>query len=228
MDKQTLWRYPESRILIFAKAPQAGQVKTRLAKAVGNDEAARVAALWLETIVKRLTGARLAPVELWVSPNAEHHLFGQLAESHGVELHVQPSGDLGRRMHRVMGQALAWHRQAVLIGSDCPAMPVDYIERALQAMDQGIDTVIGPAEDGGYVLLGLRQIVPALFVDIPWSTHRVMPTTRRQLIAAGRHWAELETLWDIDSLEDYRRWQKLLKSESDRKPGKADKEVNIL
>lgn len=226
MDKQTPWRYPASRILIFAKAPQPGRVKTRLAKAIGEDEAAQVSTLWLETLVRRLAGARLAPLELWVSPTTEHPLFRQLADSTGIELHAQPSGNLGQRMHQVMLHTLAWYRQAVLIGSDCPVMPVDYVDRALQAMERGIDSVIGPAEDGGYVLLGLRQVIPALFADIPWSTDRVMRTTRRQLIRAGRHWAELETLWDIDSLEDYQRWQRLPHNAPRQELDKPGKEVN--
>jgi rSAM/selenodomain-associated transferase 1 len=225
MAKQTQWHYPESRILVFAKAPQPGQVKTRLAKAVGEDTAARMYSSWLETIVKRLAAARLAPLELWISPDAEHPLFQSLAENCHVELRIQPVGNLGQRMQQVMLQTLASHRQAVLIGSDCPVMQVDYVERALRALDQGIGTVIGPAEDGGYVLLGLRQVVPALFDAVPWSTGRVMRTTRQQLIAAGQHWAELETLWDIDGLEDYRRWQKLSQNLSQRAFDQADIEV---
>ena len=229
MDKRTQWLYPESRILLFAKAPTPGQVKTRLGKAIGDDEAARVYTLWMEAIVQRLAAARLAPLELWVSPNAELPLFRRLVETCGVELRIQPGGDLGQRMHQVMMHTLALHRQAVLIGSDCPVMQADYVERALKAMDQGIDTVIGPAEDGGYVLLGLRQDVPSLFTNIPWSTKQVMQMTRRQLMAAGQLWAELETLWDIDSPEDYRRWQMLLQDESQQGINGFDKkEVNKL
>ncbi len=226
MDKPTVLRYPESRIVVFAKAPQAGQVKTRLAAAIGDAEAAQAYAGWLESTVRRLVDARLAPVELWVSPTAEHPLFQQLTADFGVALHVQPAGDLGQRMHRVARQILACHEQVVLIGSDCPLMPVDYVERALCAMDQGIDTVIGPAEDGGYVLLGLRQEIPALFADIPWSTAQVMRTTRRRLIGAGCHWAELEPLWDIDSLENYRRWQTSLQKESRNTHPGPDREVS--
>lgn len=217
MAEQTPWRYPESRLLVFAKAPQAGRVKTRLAASIGANEATHVYTLWLEALVDRLAAATLAPLELWVSPDARHPLFRRLAENSGVELHLQPDGDLGQRMYQVMRQTLAGHKQAVLIGSDCPVMSVDYVERALRALDQGIDTVIGPAEDGGYVLLGQNQVVPAMFTEIPWSTDRVMRTTRRRLIAARRYWAELETLWDIDSLDNYRRWQNF---------NQTDQEVN--
>jgi len=206
-DRPGPWRYPAACVLVFARAPQPGQVKTRLASAIGNEQAAEVYSGWLETLVRQLSKARLAPLELWVCPDTEHPLLQRLAEKQGVKLHVQPDGDLGRRMHQALRHSLARYRQAVLIGSDCPVMTVDYVERALRALDQGIATVIGPAEDGGYVLLGLQQPDPALFDNIPWSTDRVMSMTRRRLVAAGRrNWAELETLWDIDSLEDYQRW----------------------
>jgi len=157
MNSRADWRYPESRILIFAKAPQPGHVKTRLAATIGDQEAARVYTQWLETMVVQLTAARLAPLQLWASPDTQHPALRRLAQSCGVELHTQPTGDLGQRMHQVMLHTLAWHKQAVLIGSDCPVMQADYVERALRAMEQRINPVLGPAEDGGYVLLGLRQ-----------------------------------------------------------------------
>ena len=221
------WQYPAARIVVFAKAPRPGQVKTRLATALGAAEAARVYAGWLETAVTTLTEARLAPLELWVTPDADHPLFEHLAAGSGAELHVQPSGDLGQRMQQVMLQCLAWNETAVLIGSDCPAMQPDYVRRALAVMDAGIDTVLGPTEDGGYVLLGLRNVIATLFTEIPWSTPAVLQTTRRRLRAAGQSWAELETLWDIDSLNDYERWQARRSAVAARQQSTSGKEVNV-
>jgi rSAM/selenodomain-associated transferase 1 len=220
------WQYPTGRIVVFAKAPRPGQVKTRLATALGEAEAADAYAGWLETAVTRLTEARLAPLELWVTPDAAHPLFQHLAASSGAELHVQPSGNLGQRMHQVMLHCLAWNAATVLIGSDCPAMQPDYVRRALAAMDAGIDTVLGPTEDGGYVLLGLRKVIAGLFTDIPWSTPDVLRATRQRLRAAGQSWAELETLWDIDSLRDYERWQARQSAVAARQQGVSSKEVN--
>jgi len=203
------WQYPSSRILVFAKAPRAGEVKTRLAGTIGADRATQVYSEWLETLVTQLDRARLAPLQLWVSPDARHPLFRRLAKKSGIELHNQPGGDLGQRMHEVMLRTLARCDSAVLIGSDCPVMQPDYVRRALAVMDAGVDTVLGPVEDGGYVLLGLRAAVSALFTDVPWSTQRVLQVTRQRLLDAGGGWAELETLWDVDSVADYRRWQLL-------------------
>lgn len=203
------WQFPHARILVFGKLPQPGQVKTRLAASLGAETAAHVYAGWLERTVSTLAEAALAPVEVWLRPDTDHPLCSRLRERYGISLHAQPSGDLGQRMHQVLLHTLAWNRHAVLVGSDCPVMQPDYVQRALQALAAGIDTVIGPAEDGGYVLLGLNQVRPELFADIPWSSEQVMRRTREQMVAAARRWAELETLWDIDTPEDYRRWAAL-------------------
>lgn len=225
------WLYPASRILVFAKVPRAGQVKTRLAKAIGAEEAARVYGEWLQDAVVRLHRARLAPIELWVTPDTRHPLFRQLVDTIGIELHTQPDGDLGQRMHRVMLHALARCESAVLIGSDCPVMQPDYVQRALAVMEAGVDTVLGPAEDGGYVLLGLRKVVAELFAGIPWSTGYVLKATRGQLRAVRRNsWAELETLWDIDRVEDYERWralQRALSAAQRKQQNETGKEVKI-
>jgi len=222
------WLYPASRILVFAKAPRAGQVKTRLAKAIGAEEAARVYSEWLQETVLRLHRARLAPLELWVTPDTQHPLFQQLIDTTGIELHTQPNGDLGQRMHQVMAHALARYESAVLIGSDCPVMQPGYVQRALAVMDAGVDTVLGPAEDGGYVLLGLRKVVAGLFADIPWSTGRVLQATRDRLRAVRRNsWAELETLWDIDSVADFERWRTLQTGLPTEKHNETGKEVKV-
>ena len=108
-----------------------------------------------------------------------------------------------------MSDTLTRCASAVLVGSDCPVMRADYVQRALAALEAGVQTVLGPAEDGGYVLLGLGRIEGTLFCGIPWSTERVLQATRQHLLASACGWAELEPLWDIDCLEDYRRWQAL-------------------
>lgn len=221
------WQYPEARIAVFAKAPWPGQVKTRLATAIGSAEAARAYAGWLEGTVTRLADARLAPLDLWVSPDAGHPLFQRLGAVSGAELHVQPPGDLGQRMFQAMQHCLAGNQSVVLIGSDCPAMQPDYVHRALAAMEAGIDTVFGPVEDGGYVLLGLRRMLVPLFADIPWSTPAVLQVYRQRLLADRQCWAELETLWDIDSLTDYQRWRAWQAAMTTGTRNEVTKEVNV-
>ena len=212
------WTYPKAKILVFAKAPLPGQVKTRLAAEIGDDEAACSYALWLEQQVRALVTAQLAPVELWVSQDTGHPLFNKLHDTLGVSIHQQPAGDLGQRMRKVFQNSLARCQSAVLVGSDCPAMTPGYVYRALKALASGIDVVFGPAEDGGYVMVGQNCAHPSLFSEIPWSTDEVLHKTRLRLLAEHQSWAELETLWDIDTVDDYRRWQDI----SRLQPGQRD------
>ena len=96
---------------------------------------------------------------------------------------------------------------ALLIGTDVPGLDVAYLARAAAAL-QSNDAVVGPAEDGGYVLVGLARDVDA-FGGVHWSTPEVMAQTRAKLAAAGVRWTELPTLWDLDTQEDFVRWQAL-------------------
>jgi uncharacterized protein len=207
MSELTGWTYPQAKILVFGKTPYPGRVKTRLATAIGENEAAVSYALWVEQQIKALIQAQLAPVELWVSPDTRHPLFSKLRNTLGVSVFKQPAGDLGQRMHKVFEHTLDTCQTAVLVGSDCPAMTSGYVYRALKVLSSGIDFVFGPAEDGGYVLVGQNHVNPELFDDIPWSTGEVLHVSRQRLLARCQCWAELETLWDIDTVENYRRWQ---------------------
>ncbi len=207
MIKLSGWKYPQARILVFGKAPFPGLVKTRLAAAIGEDEAARSYAQWLEHHVVALIDYQLAPVELWVSPTKGHPLFTKLGDMPGISIVEQPEGNLGQRMRKAFQNSLAHCCSVVLTGSDCPVMHPGYVERALETLAAGVDVVFGPAEDGGYVLVGQNCPHPSLFSEIPWSTKDVLHKTRLRLLAEHRSWAELETLWDIDTVEDYRRWQ---------------------
>lgn len=218
MNELTGWTYPKARILVFGKAPYPGRVKTRLADVIGAHEAAQSYAMWIEQQVHALIRAQLAPVELWVSPDTRHPLFRKLRNALGVSVYKQPPGDLGERMEKVFQQALARSEMVVLVGSDCPAMTPGYVYQALKALASGIDIVFGPAEDGGYVLIGQKTAHPALFRDIPWSTGKVLQVSRQRLLAERQYWAELETLWDIDTVENYRRWEAFNRNKT-RKPG---------
>ncbi len=215
MIKRSGWKYPRAKILVFGKAPLPGQVKTRLAADIGADEAARSYAQWLEHHVVALVDYQLAPVELWVSPDREHPLFMKLGDMPGVSIVEQPEGNLGQRMRTAFRNSLAQCRSAVLTGSDCPVMHPGYVDRALETLAAGVDVVFGPAEDGGYVLVGQNCPHPSLFSEIPWSTGDVLHKTRLRLLAERQSWAELETLWDIDTLEDYRRWQTIRRLQQD-------------
>jgi len=192
------------RIALFAKAPVAGHVKTRLADMLGPERAAGLHAALVRHALATMAEARLGPLELWCSPDASHEFFARCAREWGATLHEQRGGDLGERMQRTFDEAFARGEALVLIGSDCPALTAAHLAAAASALASH-DAVFTPAEDGGYVLVGLARSVANLFDGIEWSSDRVMAATRERLLAAHARWHELPTLWDVDRPADYAR-----------------------
>jgi uncharacterized protein len=210
-------RYPDARILIFAKAPIPGQVKTRLIPVLGPAGAAELACALLERLVRRLAHARLAPLELWCSPDTEHPLFRALAESADVALRTQQGEDLGERLSTAAEDALGRAGTVLLVGADIPELDADYCASAFAVLEDS-DAVLGPAEDGGYVLLGLKAPAPILFGDMPWGGDRVAAITRRRIASLGWRCTELATLWDLDRPEDLMRYRCLDAGRGDVQP----------
>jgi rSAM/selenodomain-associated transferase 1 len=195
------------RVAVFAKAPVAGQVKTRLVATLGEAGAAELHASLVRHALFAATLAGVGRVELWCAPDETHAFFGECARDMGARLRRQEGADLGARMAHAFEASLSAGRQLILIGSDCPALTAGGIERAAAALASH-DAVVTPAEDGGYVLIGLSRRVPGLFDGIEWSTASVMDATRERLRAAGARWLELPALWDVDRPEDYARLQR--------------------
>lgn len=202
-SESSAMRFPDASLMIFAKAPVAGAAKTRLAPALGEQGAADLHARLTERTLHTAITANLAPVELWCSPDCSHPFFQTVAGTVGRR--VQHGQDLGDRMANAFEAVLANHPYAVLIGTDCPAITPDYLARAFALLDGSADAVLGPAEDGGYVLLGLRRMDKRLFEGVAWGTDRVLDETRERLVALGWRWQELETLWDVDRPVDLER-----------------------
>ena len=189
------------RLIIFAKAPVAGEAKTRLIPALGAAGAAALAEQLLNHAVATGLEARGADahlaVELCTTPDTEHPAFQRLAPTPGLVLSTQGSGDLGARMDRALTRALATARAALLIGTDAPALHTGLLLQAAQALEQH-DAVFVPALDGGYALVGLRRPAPELFKGMVWSTPQVMAHTRDRARQAGLRWAELPPVADVD------------------------------
>lgn len=197
-------RLPDARILIFAKAPRPGRVKTRLIPALGEAGACALHTRLLRHTLHKLCGAALAPVELWCAPDCDHPVFAELARTYPVALFSQQGADLGQRMAHAASQALERTPRVLLVGIDAPALAPGHLQRALFALEEA-EVVMIPAEDGGYVLLGLRDRVPGLFDRMPWGTDRVAELTRSRCSDLGLTTRELETLWDVDRPEDLAR-----------------------
>ena len=189
--------------MVFARAP--GEAKTRLIPALGE---AGVAALHRRLVMHCLRAARdsrLGPVELWCAPDTSDPFFRECERRLGASLHAQGDGDLGARMQRAFESALAGAERAILVGSDIPALSPRYLRDADQALARGDDAVIGPAEDGGYALIGLSRCDPELFRDIPWGGSEALVETCRRIAALGWRLSELPALWDVDRPEDLER-----------------------
>jgi len=198
-----------SRVAVFAKAPVPGQVKTRLVPALGGEGAAALHRALVTRAIEAAIAAGLGPVELWCAPDARDPFFRSCGERFGVSLVSQHEGDLGARMRGAFDTMLAMSARALLIGSDIPAMTAAYLRAADAALAEGCDAVIGPAEDGGYVLIGLRRadcgVAPELFEGIDWGGPGVLQETRSRIARLGWRHRELPVLWDLDRPEDLSR-----------------------
>jgi rSAM/selenodomain-associated transferase 1 len=189
-------------IVVMAKAPDPGRVKTRLIPALGEEGAAALAARMLKHVLAQAGAARLGPVMLAAAPSTDHPFFRHCASRYAAALVPQACGDLGARMCAAFNGALARHARALVVGADCPALDARYLRDAAAQLAAGADVVLAPAEDGGYALIGLRRPEPRLFDGVAWSTGEVLARTRERIAACGLRVTELPTLWDVDRPED--------------------------
>jgi rSAM/selenodomain-associated transferase 1 len=195
---------PEGCICVFAKLPRPGSVKTRLAALVGNEAAAALAAAFLQdtwSSVSSLSWAKAviastAPSTPLVSPRAS-------------DIWVQGDGDLGERLERILQRALEGSPFAIALGADSPGLPPEYLQQAGDAL-RGADAVLGPCEDGGFYLLGLRRCPSGLLAGISWSQADTFAQTQSKLKIAGLSVNVLPTWFDVDRPEDLLRLKAMI------------------
>lgn len=187
---------------LLARSPVPGRVKTRLIPALGAEGACDLQRLLLERALQ-LPAAGFSQRFLWLDDGPDVSLQA-LADALDWTLVEQPAGDLGERMRRIAALGLAESDAVVLIGNDCPALDGEYLNGACAAL-HGQPVVLGPAEDGGYVLLGLRRVDPLLFSAMPWGTDRVLAMTCERLQQLEWTHQLLPVLWDVDRPEDLPR-----------------------
>jgi uncharacterized protein len=185
------------RLVLFARYPTAGAAKTRLIPALGPEGAARVHRALTERTVQLLTDSGF-PVELHYTGADEAAFRDWLGE--GFSLVPQADGDLTVRL-----LAALYPAPFIFFGSDTPDLAAHHVAGAVAALESH-SVVIGPADDGGYYLIGMKQPMPELLTDMPWSTDQVTPETLRRLSGLGIEPALLETLHDCDRPEDLPRW----------------------
>ncbi len=211
-----------ARLLVFAKAPEAGLAKTRLIPLLGTERAARLQARLTRRAVATALAADSGEVELWCAPDAGHPYFAALGAEWDVSLHSQCGGDFGEKMLHAAARSAASDRAVLILGTDCPRLTKLHLQQALAILREGKEAVLIPAEDGGYVLLGLTRVAPELFRGVEWGTDRVLAQTRARLEGLGFHFGEMPPLSDLDLPEDCiklrrensRLWHELISEEN--------------
>lgn len=195
-------------LIQFARAPQEGRVKTRM---LPHLSAARACELHCELTLwtcRQLLDSHLGDVELSVAGETHHALFSRCLEMGVSRVSQQHGDDLGQRMYNAMQSGLSQYHCVILVGSDCPGIDPDYLRLAVEGLHTA-SVVVGPAMDGGYVLLGARSITEDIFRQMPWGSDQVYVKTGNALARAGLDWVELPYLTDIDRPEDLPVWEAL-------------------
>jgi uncharacterized protein len=188
-------------LIIFAKQPIPGQVKTRLQPQYTPAQCADIAAQLIRETVELAAASWPGDVYLSGAPDTRHLLFQELAERFHVTLIEQGTGDLGARMHRALCYGIERHGAAAVIGCDVPHCDWEILDDANTELAHG-HNVLGPTEDGGYYLLGLTAPRPELFTDIAWGGPTVLAATLERADALGLEFATLPALTDIDTAAD--------------------------
>ncbi|MFO7552426.1 MAG: TIGR04282 family arsenosugar biosynthesis glycosyltransferase [Haliea sp.] len=192
----------------FARAPEPGRVKTRMLSQLSATEACALHSELVLWTCQTLFESALGAVELWVAGDTGHALFRDCASLGQLALRQQAGADLGERMRHALNDGLARADRVLLVGSDCPGLGGRYLQQALAALDAA-DLVLGPALDGGYVLIGAKRPVDAVFAGVGWGSSRVLVETLARAQAARLAVARLQPLQDIDRPGDLPHWQAL-------------------
>lgn len=190
----------ERVLLIFAKEPRPGHVKTRLAAEIGAGEAARIYRGLGKRVVDQLRHGPYTPIVVFDPPEARTKVTEWLGPE-GLEFLPQVPGDLGSRLEAAFREGFGRGKEVVVVGTDAPGVDGEVVKNAFRSL-AAADLVLGPSVDGGYYLLGLTSATPELFHDIPWSTSEVLAATRDRADSLGLRIATLPTLADVDTAED--------------------------
>jgi hypothetical protein len=193
-------------LLIFVKYPEPGRVKTRLAKDISKESAARIYLEMTETIIGNLSNSGKYETIVFFDPPERETDFEGWLQGRVNNLFPQEGGDLGERMSNAFTKVFSLGAEkAIVIGTDCVEVSEETISKALYALE-AVDVVLGPTEDGGYYLLGLKKPEPGILHDISWSTELVLDQTLRKIREKGLRFQLLKPLRDVDTLSDLREY----------------------
>ncbi len=199
---------------VFAKYPEPGTVKTRLIPALGAERACDLQRALLTDLLGRV--ANVVDCELWGNAPADLPHYQHLIHTFSLGYRRQPAGDLGQRMEHALASGLRRGKVPMLIGADCPLMSAGVVLTMIEALDSGVDAVLVPACDGGYVAIGLRVRHHSLFRGIEWGGDIVAEQTLLAMRRSGIRCHVLAPLYDIDTAEDLSRLDELSGSQQHR------------
>ncbi|HET9413212.1 MAG TPA: TIGR04282 family arsenosugar biosynthesis glycosyltransferase [Pseudolabrys sp.] len=192
-------------IAILAQAPIPGFAKARLIPAIGAHAAAALQERLTERTVATALAAGIGPVTLCCEPDATHDTFLKMVARMKITLRPQPQGDLGARMLAAVAGSAG---PVLVIGTDCPALTEAHLRSAASALREGNDVVLIPAENGGYVLVGMRKAQPTLFSNIAWVKSTVLADMRARIVEQRLMLVERPPLWDVDTEIDLARLER--------------------
>jgi rSAM/selenodomain-associated transferase 1 len=194
-------------ICLYAKVPEPGRCKSRLARDIGEEWAATLSAAMLRDLACELrSAARGADVcWLWHPPDDAPQAFP--VEVAAFAKAPQKGPDLGARMQHTMATLLPSAGKVIIVGSDCITMGAAMIRTALGALDTQ-EVVLQPSNDGGYTLIGMSRLCKNVFADIAWGSDQVWPQTVAKL--KGMRWRQLPATFDVDTVEDLARLRAFL------------------
>jgi rSAM/selenodomain-associated transferase 1 len=206
-------------LVLMAKAPVAGQVKTRLIGELTAEDAADLYAAFLsdtfivmEDLADEREDLRLV---LCYTPEGEEEAFEKV-EREGSLMLAQRGATLGDRLQNCFADLFELGYEAVvIIGGDSPTLPGEYVWDAFESLTAAHEIALGPTEDAGYYLIGMRTLQPAVLTGIPWSTELVLPVTRERARAAALELIELPVWYDVDTPQDLERLRQELKAQKD-------------
>ncbi len=193
---------PNHILLIFVKYPEPGKVKTRLAKDIGKKNAAQIYATMAKAVIDNLSKSKKHKTIIFFDPPERKTDINNWLQCGGCKFFPQNGSSLGEKMANAFLRAFSLGAEkAVIIGTDCIDISNDLINESFSTLHK-TDVVLGPAEDGGYYLLGLKKPIPEIFNNIDWSTNRVLNQTLEKLREKKLRFKLLQTLKDIDTAND--------------------------
>jgi rSAM/selenodomain-associated transferase 1 len=194
-------------LLVFAKTPIPGYVKTRLIPELGIMGAAELYKKMLHRTLGIARQSEFRTIELWCIPDASHPDIVDCIQKYLLDVKIQEGDDLGERMWFAFESVLEKYQYAVLIGCDCPELSAVDLNYARKMLESNYDAILGPVEDGGYHLIGLKKNNRQIFTGIEWGQANVADITRSKMKNLGWTWDELPTKRDVDTIGDIRRLQ---------------------